>query len=48
VGDRQAMDRADILSAIRDTCREADSFREHESENMSRLKEHQVKRGVAE
>jgi hypothetical protein len=37
------MDRADI----RDARREADSFGENESETMSRLKEHQVKRGVA-
>jgi hypothetical protein len=43
VGDGQAMDRADILNAIR----EADSCGENESETMSRLEEHQVKRGVA-
>jgi hypothetical protein len=42
VGDGESMDRADILNAIR----EADSFREHESETMSRLKEHQVKNEV--
>jgi hypothetical protein len=47
VGDGQAMDRADILNATRDERMEADSFSEHESETMSRLKDHQVKRGVA-
>jgi hypothetical protein len=47
VSDGQAMDRADILNAIRNACREADSFSEHESETMSRLKEYQVKLGVA-
>jgi hypothetical protein len=35
------------MNTIRDTRREADSFSEHESETMSRLKEHQVKRGEA-
>jgi carbonic anhydrase len=43
----QAMDRTDILNAIRDARRKADSFSENESETMSRLKEHQVKEGVA-
>ena len=33
------MDKADILNAIRDTRREADSFGDNESETMSRLKE---------
>ena len=47
VGNGQAMDRADNLNAIRDLRREADSFSEHECETMSRLKEHQVKQGVA-
>jgi hypothetical protein len=37
------MDRADILNAIRDARREADSFSEHEYETMCRLKEQQVK-----
>jgi hypothetical protein len=47
MGNGQAIDRADILNPIKDTCREADSFSEHESETMSRLKECQAKRSVA-
>jgi hypothetical protein len=40
------MDRAHILNAIRNAPRKADSFSEHESETMSRLKGYQVTRGV--
>jgi hypothetical protein len=43
VGNGQAMDRADILNAIRDKHREAGSFSKYESETMSRIKEHWIK-----
>jgi hypothetical protein len=39
--DRQ-IEKAHILNALRDVCRETDSFGENESESISRLKEHQV------
>jgi hypothetical protein len=41
------MDRADSPNAIREAHREIDQFGENESETMSRLKEHKVKRGEA-
>jgi hypothetical protein len=47
VGDGQAMDRSDILNATTDARMKSYSFDENKYDTMSRLKEHQIKRGVA-
>jgi hypothetical protein len=43
----RSMDRSDILRAIKEAGRENDSSKDIESVSMTRLHEHQVKRGVA-
>ena len=47
VGSGRAMDRSDVLNALREVGRANDSVSEDESTSLTRMLEHQVKRGKA-